>query len=141
MCNLEGRTFLAFWNGCLKIYFTIFVLRIKDKDKWNGVLKLMIEIYFLSHVYFMNFIIYRAGALHSFTDDAVGSGHDSRIPFFTADITLSIPNVVSWTWIYLLSEMKKIIALKNFFHLHKFEIFVDGKNWIVQLHQYTCVSR
>ncbi|KAL4222174.1 Dynein heavy chain 8 [Mactra antiquata] len=36
----------------------------------------------------------RAGALHSFNDDSVGSGHDSRIPFFTADITLSIPNVV-----------------------------------------------
>ncbi|XP_053374157.1 dynein axonemal heavy chain 8-like [Mercenaria mercenaria] len=31
--------------------------------------------------------------VHSF-DDAAGGVHDSRIPFFTADITLAIPNVV-----------------------------------------------
>ncbi|XP_052240013.1 dynein axonemal heavy chain 8-like isoform X2 [Dreissena polymorpha] len=35
----------------------------------------------------------RANALHHF-DDSVGGNNDNRIPFFTADITLSIPNVV-----------------------------------------------
>jgi hypothetical protein len=33
------------------------------------------------------------GNVHSF-DDAAGGSNDARIPFFTADITLAIPNVV-----------------------------------------------
>lgn len=39
--------------------------------------------------------ISRGSSLHSFSDDGVGGGSDSRVPFFTADITLAIPNVVS----------------------------------------------
>jgi len=35
----------------------------------------------------------RHGIMHF--DEGVGSCGDSRVPFFTAEITLSIPNVVS----------------------------------------------
>lgn len=45
------------------------------------------------YIFYVCLCSYRGSSMHHF-DDSVGGSSDSRIPFFTADITLAIPNVV-----------------------------------------------
>jgi len=56
---------------------------------------------------------FRGGTIHHFSDDGAGSGQEIRVPFFTADIKLAIPNVVGRFYTRLVCNLNQHIKEKN----------------------------